>query len=575
MATISSVTKVGNLLEITYSDGVVTRQSIVFADVVTSVPPSGSIKVGVVYVNGSGQFVIQYNGSTITLGEGSALTGAEIVVLLEALDSGSRLSHGKLDDVGTGDHHTKYTDVSAKAAAVLAGAITDGETKAPTHDAIKEYVDTLFANLYWHYLLSNTASGIGSYYTMALLPTGEVESTFTSGSLGVADDQALFQWISEDAVLFNTVQTGSIEFHIHAERTVGNRTVNLYAELYEYKADTSEVLIATTEVSGAVTSKAAVQVHALLTPDYEMSADSKLLIKWFANVSGGGANVTIALYCEGANTSGIEAAISQDALEDIFVKLSTYNANTILAATSDDTPVALTVGEQTLVGRITSGNIAALTVAQIRTLLGLGSAAYTTATAYVTHALATAANDFLVASGSGAYVKKTLAETLALISPLTTRGDIMFRNATVSTRLAKGTEGYVLTMGVSDPAWAAAGGGGIKVKLETRDFAAASGTVSYTGYGFQPTGLLISAGGKERGSFGSSEPALAENVFYEMNVAKDFTTDEESIIWVYDGTNNQYQKARVTAYNEDGFSLIWTKSGTPTGTIVFHVFAFR
>lgn len=33
-------------------------------------------------------------------------------------------------------HHTKYTDAEAKAAAVRAGAITDAETKAPTHDAV-------------------------------------------------------------------------------------------------------------------------------------------------------------------------------------------------------------------------------------------------------------------------------------------------------------------------------------------------------------------------------------------------------------------------------------------------------
>lgn len=33
-------------------------------------------------------------------------------------------------------HHVKYTNAEAKAAAVLAGAITDGETKAPTHDAV-------------------------------------------------------------------------------------------------------------------------------------------------------------------------------------------------------------------------------------------------------------------------------------------------------------------------------------------------------------------------------------------------------------------------------------------------------
>ena len=76
-------------------------------------------------------------------------------------------------------------------------------------------------------------------------------------------------------------------------------------------------------------------------------------------------------------------------------------------------------------------------------------------TQYIRHALATAANDFLVASGSGVYVKKTLAETLALISPLTTRGDIMFRNATVNTRLAKGAANTLLVMGANDPAWSA------------------------------------------------------------------------------------------------------------------------
>jgi hypothetical protein len=47
-----------------------------------------------------------------------------------------------------------------------------------------------------------------------------------------------------------------------------------------------------------------------------------------------------------------------------YVTKALFDAQTILAATSDNTPAALTVGEQTLVGRITSGNIAALTAAQ-------------------------------------------------------------------------------------------------------------------------------------------------------------------------------------------------------------------
>lgn len=47
---------------------------------------------------------------------------------------------------------------------------------------------------------------------------------------------------------------------------------------------------------------------------------------------------------------------------------SDYDANTILAATSDDTPAPLTVAEQTVVGRITGGNIAALSASQLATL---------------------------------------------------------------------------------------------------------------------------------------------------------------------------------------------------------------
>jgi len=57
------------------------------------------------------------------------------------------------------------------------------------------------------------------------------------------------------------------------------------------------------------------------------------------------------------------------------VKESTYNANTVLAATSDNTPVAVEIAEQTLLGRITSGNIAGLTVTQVRTLLNVANGA--------------------------------------------------------------------------------------------------------------------------------------------------------------------------------------------------------
>jgi hypothetical protein len=66
------------------------------------------------------------------------------------------------------------------------------------------------------------------------------------------------------------------------------------------------------------------------------------------------------------NTSGTNTG-DQDLTG--YVTKTTYDANTILAATSDNTPVAVTIDEQTVVGRITSGNIVALSVAQLQALL--------------------------------------------------------------------------------------------------------------------------------------------------------------------------------------------------------------
>lgn len=48
---------------------------------------------------------------------------------------------------------------------------------------------------------------------------------------------------------------------------------------------------------------------------------------------------------------------------------------------------------------------------------------------------------------------------------LTTRGDMLYRGASIPQRLAKGTSGYILTQGANDPAWAAWSGPAASVAL--------------------------------------------------------------------------------------------------------------
>jgi hypothetical protein len=179
-----------------------------------------------------------------------------------------------------------------------------------------------------------------------------------------------------------------------------------------------------------------------------------------------------------------------------YVTKALYDAYSILMATDDDTPVAITIAAQQVIGRITGGAIKGLSVAEIKTLLGLATMAYETATDYVTKALfdadsilaATSDNtpaalvltaQTLVGMITGghpaalsvAQVKTMLAYgTMAAEaatdyiakSLLTERGSIIFRDATGPAERLHGNDGDVLTSKGhgADPIFAAPTGGG-------------------------------------------------------------------------------------------------------------------
>jgi hypothetical protein len=61
-------------------------------------------------------------------------------------------------------------------------------------------------------------------------------------------------------------------------------------------------------------------------------------------------------------------AESED-LSGVFVAKALFDANTVLAATTDNTPAAVTMAASTILARLASGNIKGATVAEIKTLL--------------------------------------------------------------------------------------------------------------------------------------------------------------------------------------------------------------
>jgi hypothetical protein len=76
--------------------------------------------------------------------------------------------------------------------------------------------------------------------------------------------------------------------------------------------------------------------------------------------------------------TGAPGTMAYEAATD-YVAKSLYDANSILYATSDNTPVALTVGASTIVGRKASGDIVALTPAEAMNVLYVAAPASKTA----------------------------------------------------------------------------------------------------------------------------------------------------------------------------------------------------
>jgi len=122
-----------------------------------------------------------------------------------------------------------------------------------------------------------------------------------------------------------------------------------------------------------------------------------------------------------------------------------------------------------------------------------------------------------------------------------------------------------------------AGGGGVKAKTITREMTAASGDVSYTGIGFTPTALLffssVQAASATISSQGSSDASKYYTCHY-ATAAGTFAVSNTKCIYLGSTVNNQ--SAIVKSYDADGFTLTWTKAGSPaanTANILVVAFA--
>jgi hypothetical protein len=98
----------------------------------------------------------------------------------------------------------------------------------------------------------------------------------------------------------------------------------------------------------------------------------------------------------------------------------------------------------------------------------------------------------------------------------------------------------------------------------TRDFALSSGNVAYTGVGFTPKAIIaLTQGGTLNACWGLVGSAGGNGVGFEFQAGGALV--DADFIYLQDGSSNG-QSAVLASYDADGFTLTWTKFGSPTGS---------
>jgi len=115
-----------------------------------------------------------------------------------------------------------------------------------------------------------------------------------------------------------------------------------------------------------------------------------------------------------------------------------------------------------------------------------------------------------------------------------------------------------------------------KVIGSTRDLATASGNVSYTGVGFQPTSIIFMgavSGGVPVG-FGIVDSGKTGRAV-SVSTSGNWNVQTAYFLALYANNASNLQVANISSFDTDGFTLAWTKIGSPTGTADIFFLCFR
>lgn len=117
-----------------------------------------------------------------------------------------------------------------------------------------------------------------------------------------------------------------------------------------------------------------------------------------------------------------------------------------------------------------------------------------------------------------------------------------------------------------------------KVGSFQRDQATASGTQAVTGVGFSPKAVIFFAAQADavgKMSVGLDDGATPVQIADRNNIgAGTWSALDPVSINIFESGSNIYS-GKIQSLDADGFTITWTRTGSPTGTLTIHYLAFR
>ena len=195
----------------------------------------------------------------------------------------------------------------------------------------KSEVDDLVSSIAFDFFLTSDPSDLSGMFNMSEIDLGREETFLQSGTIP-AGTNSIFNFSTKvGQPEFNELRNGIYDVHVHFLVTSsGKKDVTITPRLYNISSDglNRNLLITFESSSILLTSLTEFNLHGSLPKTIMLAQNTRLLIEFIAEVSGGGGNPVVQIEMEGTTDSHFTLQTSTQAFEKTFLRLDGLNTPT-------------------------------------------------------------------------------------------------------------------------------------------------------------------------------------------------------------------------------------------------------